>query len=219
MGFLNSLFGDKIENENRTKPFHNNSNSLERKDWFARTRPWSRIHPRIIDALTNKFGDNPMFEVFVMTSMENSLVQRYEQLNGIERAEPVICSMIATMLCEVGTLSTRRMVELEGKFQDNIEEVKKYYRTATDTLENAIILDKNQINAYVHLSFVMRLLKKYEEGYKYARQGIAVIRELRKDMAAYQLSDIQEVKNAGQAMDEIEKSLKEFMADYEKHLV
>jgi hypothetical protein len=72
MGFFNSLFGGKIENENRSKPFYKNSSSLERKDWFSRTRPWNGIDSKIIDALINKFGDNPMFEVFVVTSMEHT---------------------------------------------------------------------------------------------------------------------------------------------------
>jgi len=219
MGFFNSLFGGKIENENRSKPFHKNSSSLERKDWFSRTRPWNGIDSKIIDALINKFGDNPMFEVFVVTSMEHNLVLRYEQMNKKDLAEAVICSIIATILCEVGTLSAKRMIALQGEFQNNIKEVRKHYGTVRDTLETAIVLDENQIAAYTYLSVVLGLIKNFEDGLKYARQGIAAIQEIRKSNVPFHLSDIDVIKNADETMDDIEKTLRQLEEDYKKHLV
>jgi len=56
--------------------------------------------------------------------MEHNLVGRYEQLNKQDYGEALICTTIATILCEVGTLSAKRMIALQGKFQDNIEEVR-----------------------------------------------------------------------------------------------
>jgi hypothetical protein len=218
MGFFSSLFGDKIENENRSKPFHKNSSSLERKDWFLRTSPWNRIDSKIIDALINKFGNNPMFEVFVVTSKEHNLVLRYEQLNKKDQAEAVICSNIANMLCEVGTHSAKRMIALQGGFQKNMKEVRKHYGIVRDTLETAIVLDKNQIAAYTYLSVVLGLIKKFEDGLKYARQGIAVIQEIRKSNVPFHLSDIDVIKNADETMDDIEKALRQLEEDYKEHL-
>ena len=218
MGFFNSLFGDKIENENRSKPFHKNSSSLERKDWFSRTRPWNRIDSKIIDTLINKFGDDSMFEVFVVTSMEQNLVLRYEQLNKEDQSDALICSIIATMLCEVGIYSAKIMIALQDDFQKNIEELKKHYRIVRNALETAIVLDENQIAAYGYLSVVLGSIKQFEDGLKYAKQGISVIREIRKSNVPFHLSNIDTIRNADQTMDDIEKTLRHLAEDYEKRL-
>jgi hypothetical protein len=214
VGFFNSLFGGKIENENSSKPFHMNSNPLERKVWFSRTRPWNRIDSKIIDALINRFGNNPMFEVFVVTSIEHNLVLRYEQLNKIDQEEAVICSIIATMLCEVGTHSAKKMIALHGDFQKNMKEVRKCYGIVRNTLETAIILDENQIAAYAYLSVVLGLIEKFDDGLKYARQGIAKIQEIRKSNVPFHLSDIDVINNACETMDDIEKTLRKLEEDY-----
>ena len=51
VGLLDRLFGEKIANENKSKPFYDNKSDAERKDWFARTRPWHKIDEKVIDAL------------------------------------------------------------------------------------------------------------------------------------------------------------------------
>lgn len=70
MGFLLRLFTKKLPNENLTKPFYTNKTASERRDWFSRTRPWHQVNAGLIDELVEKFGDDPMFEVFTITSME-----------------------------------------------------------------------------------------------------------------------------------------------------
>jgi len=80
MGF----FSDRIRNEDKSKPFYENKNPQERKDWFSRTRPWYGIDSVIIDALINRFGEDPMFEAFVIMSTELGLVHGYEKLNSVK---------------------------------------------------------------------------------------------------------------------------------------
>ncbi len=59
MGLFGFLNNKKIENENKSKPFRQNTSDSERKDWFARTRPWHKVDPPIIDALITKYGNDP----------------------------------------------------------------------------------------------------------------------------------------------------------------
>lgn len=70
MSFLDFFLGNAVQNENKTKPFYENKNNDERKDWFSRTKPWYKVDERIIVALIEKFGDDPILEVFVITSKE-----------------------------------------------------------------------------------------------------------------------------------------------------
>jgi hypothetical protein len=87
------------------------------------------------------------------------------------------------------------------------------------TFETAIILDKKQISAYSYLASVFILLNKFEDALKYAKQGISIIKEIRKLNAPFILSDIEEIKHAGQNMDNIEKALKQLAEDCEQQLV
>lgn len=219
MGFFSSLFGKKFETKNWSTPFYKNRSPLERREWFLRTTPWNRVDSKIIDALIKKFGENSKFEVFVITSMKHNLVPRYEKLNEMDESKSDrCCSLIATMLCEVGMDSARRMIALQGNFQNNKDEVRKYYSTVRNTFETATVLDENQIAAYGCLSIVLGSINKYEDGLKYARQGIAVIQEMRKGNTPFHLSDIDMSKHCGETMDEIEKTLRRLVEGFEKHL-
>jgi hypothetical protein len=110
------------------------------------------------------------------------------------------------------------MIALQGEFQNNIKEVRKHYGTVRDTLETAIVLDENQIAAYTYLSVVLGLIKNFEDGLKYVRQGITAIQEIRKSNVPFHLSDIDVIKNADETMDDIEKTLRQLGEDYKKHL-
>ena len=52
------------------------------KEWFATTKPWDSVDYRIIDALIVAFSKKELlFEVFVLTSMENDLVREYIEIS------------------------------------------------------------------------------------------------------------------------------------------
>ena len=110
------------------------------------------------------------------------------------------------------------MIALQGDFQKNIKEVRKHYRIMRDTLETTIVLDENQITAYSYLSIVLGLINQFEDGLKYARQGITAIQEIRKSNVPFHLSDIDVIKNADETMGDIEKTLRQLGEDYKKHL-
>ncbi len=217
MGLFSSLLGARLPNENETTPFYKNNTPLERKNWFSRTCPWNKLDPEIIEALINKFGEDPMFGVFVLTSMEQNLISRYENLNNQHYGESVICTLISCILCEVGGYSLKEMIRHLSDHED-FEEVKKYHRTVRAMFETAIILDTNNVSAHAGMAFVFQLLNKYAEAVKHATRGIEIIIEIRKRNIPFHLSDIPEVSNS-RTMDDLEESLKRLAEDCGQHVV
>ena len=217
MGVFDFLFAETIKNENKTKPFHKNNNDDERKDWFSRTRPWHKVDEKIINALIEKFADDPMFGVFVVTSMEQNLVTKYEQLNKHEFCEgtDLICSLISKIIYDAGSISAKKMIKMLQQPQCNTDLLAYHYNIVMDTFETAIILDKNQVSAYCQLAIVKGLLNKSEEAVKYAKEGLAIIQEIRSQNIPFHLSNIATIRNAKQTSDEIEKALNLLIADFQ----
>ena len=207
MGFFSFLSGDKIENENRSKPFHKNSSNSERKDWFARTRPWHKVDPRIIDALIAKYNDNPMFEVFVVTSMEKSLVGEYEEI-GRKGIDPIVaCSVISGILFRHGASAAAQVMKMFKSGNQDKNKFSKFYSEALDMLESSTIIDTNQVGAYVQLASLKALLSKNDEALSFVRQGLATIQRIRESNIPFHKSNIPSIQNATQHLDDVEKSL------------
>ena len=213
MGIFNFLLGETIKDENKTKQFYENNNDEERKDWFSKTRPWHKVDKKIIDALIKKFGNNPMFEVFVITSMEQNLVNKYLELNKNEFCEDtdLICSIISKIMYDVGSVHAQKMFSVfqQHEFDHNL--LTDYYEVVMNSFETAIILDRNQVSAYCQLAFVKRLLNRTEEATKYAKEGLAILKEIRSKNVPFHLSNISVIKNAEQNFDEMEKVLNQFI--------
>ena len=218
MGIFDFLFGETIKDENKTKPFHENNNDNEKKDWFSRTKPWHKVDEKIINALIKKFGDDPMFELFVITSMEQNLVTKYEQLNKHEFCEgtDLICSLISKIIYDAGSISAKKMITMLQQPQCNTDLLTHHYKIVMDTFETAIILDKNQVSAYYQLAIIKGLLNKTEEATKYAREGLAILQEIRSKDSPFHLSNIGAIKNANQTFEEMEKVLNKIIADFKR---
>jgi hypothetical protein len=220
MGFLNSLFGEKIENENRTKPFHANNSAAERRDWFFRTRPWHKVHPKITNALIEKFGNDPMFEVFVITSMEQNIVGQYVALGERPQIEEpsIICSHISGMMCILGTASVKAMsdvfqsMETYGDKEHRV--MSSHYPIVKNALPLAILLDDNQIGAYVGLAVVSGLMNKPEEGLKYAKAGLSKAQEIQAKNVPFHKSELAEIREGKMAIDEMETYLESLVAQF-----
>lgn len=207
MGLFGFLNKDKIKNENKSKPFYQNTNYSERRDWFSRTRPWQKVDSRIIDALIGKYGDNSMFEVFVITSMENDLVKEYEVLGQKNIAPDLACSVISGILFKQGAQPFALVVNmLRG---GNIDErnFSQNYKNAINLLESSVIVDPNQISAYVQLASLRSMLNKNEDALKYVRQGLEVIKRIKEEDIPFHKSSIPSIQNGAQYLDDNEKML------------
>jgi len=207
MGLFGFLNKDKIDNENKSKPFHQNANDSERKDWFSRTRPWHKVDSGIIDALIGKYGNDPMFEVFVITSMENNLVKQYEVL-GQKNIDPdVACSVISGILFKQGAQSSALVGNMFRSGNINERKLSKNYENAMNLLESSAIVDSNQINAYVQLAGLRGMLNKNEDALKYVRQGLDVIRRIKEKNIPFHKRSIPGIQSGAQHLDDTKKML------------
>lgn len=213
MGLFGFLKKDNIENENKSKPFHQNSNQSEIKDWFSRTRPWHKVDPEIIDALIRLYGDNPMFEVFVITSMENNLVEKYGDIGRTCTDPNVACSVISGILIKKGAQSSKCISESFQSGNIDADRLSKSFSNAMNLLESSIIVDRNQIDGYVQLASLLGLLNKKEEALDYIRQGLDIIKHLNENGASFHESSIPEVQGFRHAIDESERMLLEMKKD------
>lgn len=207
MAIFDFLHKDKIENENKTKPFHQNTSDSERKDWFSRTRPWHKVDSGIIDALIGKYGNDPMFEVFVVTSMENNLVKEYEALGQKNIGPNVACSVISGILIKQGAQSSALVGDMfrSGKINERI--ASKNYVNAMNLLESSVIVDSNQIYAYVQLAGLRGMLNKKEDALKYVRQGLEAIKRIKGKNIPFHKSSIPGIQSGAQHLDDTEKML------------
>ena len=207
MGLFGFLGKDKIENENKSKPFHQNSNGTERKDWFSRTRPWHKVDSEIIDALIDKYGEDPMFEVFVITSMENNLVKEYEAL-GQKNIDPsVACSVISGVLFKEGAKSSTQVGDMFRRGKINERKLSSIYENAMNLLESSVAVDQNQINAYVQLAGLRAMLNKNTDALKFVHQGLAAIKRIKEQNIPFHKSSISGIQNGAQHIDDTEQML------------
>ncbi len=213
MGLFGFLGKDKIENENKTKAFHQNSCSAERRDWFSRTRPWHKVDSGIIGALIEKYGEDPMFEVFVITSMENNLVKEYEALGQKNIDSSVACSVISSVLFKEGAKSSAQVVDMFSSGNINERKLSSVYENAMNLLESSIAVDQNQINAYVQLAGLRAMLNKKTDALAFVHQGLAAIKRIKEKNIPFNKSSIPGIQSGAQHIDETEKMLLEMEND------
>ncbi len=199
---------DKIENENKSKPFHANKNATDRRDWFSRTRPWHKVSPLIIDALIDKYGDNPMFEVFVIGSMQDGLVSDYETLGKAETPliPDVVCTQISGILYSTGINAFQKFVQL---LESGCSEKKLNALCATtfNCLESSVIISDYMVASYVTLAKLKILSGNPEDASGFIESGLNQIQKLKEHSDEMRKSKIDSISNAPRGFDEIEQVL------------
>jgi hypothetical protein len=215
MGLLDFLKKDRIENENKSKPFYANASNAERRDWFSRTRPWHEVDTGIIDALISKCGDNPMSELFVITSMERGLVPEYEEL-GRKGIDPVVaCSVISGILFMHGAAPSAQVGKMLSAGNANERNLSKLYGDAMGLLESSVIIDQNQIGAYVQLAGLRGMVNRKDDALKFVRQGLEAINRIRESNVPFHKSNIPDVQNAAQHFADTERMLLAMAREFE----
>ena len=211
MGIFSFSSKDKITNENKSKPFYANSSDSERRDWFSRTRPWHKVDPKIIDVLIAIYGADPMFEVFVITSMENSLVKEYEEL-GVKGVDPEIaCTAISGILAKCGSQYSVQVCSAINSGKFNVKKESKNCDNAFNLLESSIIIDENQIGAYVQLAGLEASLNKVEEARDFANKGLMAIKRINKSNVPFHKSNLPSIQNTAQHLKDTEAYLLDFV--------
>ncbi|MBU4478497.1 MAG: hypothetical protein KKH34_05375, partial [Candidatus Omnitrophica bacterium] len=192
-----------------------NKDDAERLDWFKRTRSWHKVDEKVIEAVIKKFNGNPLLELFVLFSGENDLIKKYIKLNNSDFSDDLICSRIAVILYYIGSSSLKEFIGLMGNLENNQKKCETHYKRIMDSLELAIILDKNQVGAYMNLAIVKGMLGKYEDGLSYAKQGLAIVSQILDDDVPFYLSDIREIKTGKKDLEQIKERLSSLIGEYE----
>jgi hypothetical protein len=178
----------KIDHEMQPKPFYINRTREERREWLAHTPPWDRLAPVVIDAILNGITDKVLLEAFVLTSMEQNLVDRYEQLGRENDGPTVIRAQISQILSETGF---RVIGSLEKALKaKQMDAAGNTAALAANIFEPAIALAKDQVAAYFGMAHLCRLGGKREECHDWAKRGLAELDEMRPYKSAMQRSTV-----------------------------
>ena len=167
-----------MSSETKTNPFYANTTREERQDWFTRTPPWNRVASTVIDAILDGITDKVLLEAFVLTSMENGLVARYEPLGRDDSGSPeIIRAQISQILCLLGNRTIATLAQAMAAKQTDTAIT--LYRLVHNTFEPAIALAKNQVVAYAGLAAAYGLVGKRAECQDYAKRGLVELAEMR----------------------------------------
>jgi tetratricopeptide (TPR) repeat protein len=162
-------------------PFYANKTKEDFLRWFANVPPWNKVDATIIEMLVGKFESNPLFEVFVHTSQDQGLINKYAQLNHIARTDAgrfAIYPRIAMILSAAAEDS--RAAIAKAMSSKNVDSMKTHYAKAIDSLETAILIEPNVVLLYLQIATLKAMIGKNEEAAEYCRAGLKKIDEQRK---------------------------------------
>jgi hypothetical protein len=147
----------------------------------ARTPPWHRVAPIVIDAIFESLADTELFDCFVLASMEKKLVVRYEELGREDENVSVIRAEISGILCQAGF---REIASLEKEMSNRrIDAARKIGFAATNLFEPAIAMSKDQIAGYIGMATIYALLGVKAQCHEYAKRGLFELQKVRQSAA------------------------------------
>lgn len=190
----------------RARPFFENKTQEEFVEWFSNVPPWNKVDTRIIEMMTDRFGSNPLFEVFVHVSQERNLVPKYaalESLLGGNGGSSAICPHVAMILSSAAE-DSRAAIAAALK-RGNQNDIKKHYGHAVDALETAIQIEPNIALLYLQLATLKAMIGKNEDARRFCMAGLERIQKLRN--VPFHKSSIESVRNAHSDMEEIESHI------------
>src|SRR5262249_50538615 len=103
-----NTFWKKLMNADKEdqKQFFETLSSLttreQRKEWLTCTPLWDQVAPPVVEAIVDAITDKSLFEPFVLTSMRNDLVSKYEMVGQEEADKTIIRARISQILCQLG---------------------------------------------------------------------------------------------------------------------
>lgn len=148
----------------------------------ARKEPWHKVPPIVMDSIFEALDETELLDCFVLASMENKLITRYEVLGSEGDSTKIIQGQISHILCQAGFLEIE---SLEKAFDRNqIEKAKKIGLSATNLFEPALALAHNQIAGYIGMATIYALCGVVEKSQDYARRGLLVLEAEKRGEAA-----------------------------------
>jgi hypothetical protein len=193
------------------RPFFENKSDEEFIQWFQNVSPWNKVDISIIKLLIDKFRGNPLFEVFVHASQEQSLIKQYIELNKIARTDAgrfAVCPKIAMILSSAAEDSREKFARAMNSRNKNA--MQDSYSKAADSLEVALVIEPNIALLYLQMATLKALLGKNPEAAEYCHSGLRVI-ENQKSIP-FQSSGISSVNQAHSDNEKIAEHLRAVLA-------
>jgi hypothetical protein len=150
----------------------------------ARTPPWHKVAPIVIDAIFEALGATELFDCFVFSSMEENLVSRYEQLGHKDRNVSVIRAQISGILCQAGF---QKIAVLEKEV--NTGSAREIGFAAINLFGPAIAMSKDQIAGYIGMAAIYELLGVTAQCHEYAKRGLLELQKTRQSAAGQAMRD------------------------------
>jgi hypothetical protein len=179
MSILTRLFGSK----NRPTMTDGQSPSA-RSLMKARTPPWHKVDPIVIDTIFEALGTTALFDCFVFSSMEENLVSRYAQLGHVDRNVSVIRAQISGILCQAGF---QKIAVLEKEV--NTGSAREIGFAAINLFEPAIAMSKDQISGYIGMAAIYELLGVKAQCHEYAKRGLLELQKTRQRTTGQAMRD------------------------------
>ena len=179
MSLLTRLLGSK----NRP-PMTDGQSPSARSLVKTRIPPWHKIAPIVIDAIFEALGATELFDCFVLSSMEENLVSRYEQLGHEDRNVSVIRAQISRILCQAGF---QKIAVLEKEV--NTGSAREIGFAAINLFEPAIAMSKDQITGYIGMAAIYELLGVKARCHEYAKRGLLELQKTRQSAAGPAMRD------------------------------
>ena len=206
VSILKRVFGSKLRGEGAVADVR--SPPTVKDLLVARTPPWNRVSPIVINAILGAITEKGQLEAFVRHSMNAGLVARYEALGRETSDSTVVRAQISQILCETGNRAIPSLAKALAAKQTDA--ATKALMLAGDTFEAAIALAKNQVAAYAGLAATYGLIGKRAESCNYAECGLAELEKLRRDAGAQALPESTVLPS--DILDEAERQLRSHLA-------
>jgi hypothetical protein len=175
----------------------------------ARTPPWHKVAPIVIDAIFEALAATELFDCFVFSSMENNLVSRYEQLGRGDEDVSVTRAQISGILCQAGF---QKIAVLEKEVNNNrIDSAKKIFFEAANLFEPAIAMCKCQIGGYIGMAAIYGLLGVKAHCHEYAKRGLLELQKTKQSWAGQAMSRGYSAVFPPDMLDQIERQLRGFL--------
>lgn len=205
------MFGG-IPNENKSTPFFKCYTDDERRRWFQTTRPWHLLKPTAVEAMIEAFsGQRLLFEAFVLTSADRVLVNEYARIDYENDAggRKVARAIMANALVRAAQPVADQLPTLiKSRTERSREQFVSGMRFLIhDCLNIAIVLNEEEIGAYMGLIGAHALMMKIPEAKSYASKALAISEKLEENEHICQLSSIPEIRDFNETTPELKSYL------------
>jgi hypothetical protein len=176
----------------------------QRKEWLTSTPLWDQVAPPVVEAILDAITDRGLFEAFVLTSMTDDLVSKYEMVGREEADKALIRARISQILCQLGNkarVSFAQALQAKADPKDAARDA----TLAEIAFESAIAMAKDQIVAYEGLSVVYGMAGNRAKCHDYAKRGLAELADakLMRSMMSRVIPP--------EAFDEMEQRLRQYL--------